>query len=357
MVSQGISERQHINALRNYFNEDGTPKTTSFNIGGKDLVVPLYILADHSSIGLEELDIEFSCRLIFGDEDKEVSSLKKSLLGLFKKKGYEHNIKGIEVDSGFNPNETGMAKINLYQTTKCMKKLLILLGLCLSISATAQTVGSTKTEQYKASFETAIDIERFLDYEGKQIPIQILKAGISDEMYEMYPELKEKRVGLGVANITMEYLENLNRFKFTEDKTEIKNRMVKQFQASAAGISENKLDGRGKINLAEYFVTVECYDYSVSEDETINLKDGVKNLMVTRLGLQVRFTNAETGVVFGASGLGEAKTTRELTILSDATVDEMKFNQSTISIATKKALDIACARILDRMVKKGIFEK
>jgi hypothetical protein len=221
----------------------------------------------------------------------------------------------------------------------------------------SQTVGSTKTEQYKASFETAIDISKYMDYEGPQIPIQILKCGISDEMYEMYPELKEKRVGLGVANISMEYLENLNRFKFTEDKTEIKNRMVKQFQASQAGISENKLDGRGKINLAKYFVTIECYDYSVSEDETINLKDGVKNMMVTRLGLQVRFTDAETGVVFGASGLGEAKTVRELTLLSDATVDPVKFNQSTISISTKKALDIACARILDRMIKKGIFTK
>ena len=236
-----------------------------------------------------------------------------------------------------------------------MKKLLILLGLCLSISATAQTVGSTKTEQYKASFETAIDIERFLDYEGKQIPIQILKAGISDEMYEMYPELKEKRVGLGVANISMEYLENLNRFKFTEDKTEIKNRMVKQFQASQAGISENKLDGRGKINLAKYFVTIECYDYSVSEDETINLKDGIKDNMVTRIGLQVRFTDAETGLVFGGSGLGEAKTTRELTLISDATIDPIKFNQSTISIATKKALDVAVVNILDRMIKKQIF--
>ena len=113
MVSQGISERQHINALRNYFNEDGTPKTTSFNIGGKDLVVPLYILADHSSIALDELDIEFSCRLIFGDADKKVSNLKESILGLFKKKGYEHNIRGIEVDSGFNPNNTGMAKIKV----------------------------------------------------------------------------------------------------------------------------------------------------------------------------------------------------------------------------------------------------
>jgi hypothetical protein len=239
-----------------------------------------------------------------------------------------------------------------------MKKLSVLLSFFLlsSVVGVAQTIGSTKTEQFKASFETKIDISQFMDYDGPQIPIQILKAGISDEMYEMYPELKEKRVGLGVANISMEYLENLNRFKFTEDKTEIKNRMVKQFQASAAGISENKLDGRGKINLAEYFVTIECYDYSVSEDETINLKDGIKDNMVTRIGLQVRFTNAETGVVFGASGLGEATTNRQLTLLSDASVDPIKFNQSTISIATKKALDIACARILDRMIKKGIFK-
>jgi len=239
-----------------------------------------------------------------------------------------------------------------------MKRLSILLVCFLLSSAAtmAQTVGKTQTEQYKASFETAIDITRFLDFEGPQIPIQILKCGISDEVYEMYPELKEKRVGLGVANITMEYLENLNRFKFTEDKTEIKNRMVKQFQASQAGISENKLDGRGKINLAKYFVTIEVYDYSISEDETVNLKDGVKNMVVTRLGLQVRFTDAETGVIFSASGLGEATTTRELTLLSDATVDEVKFNQSTISISTKKALDIACARILDRMIKKGIFK-
>jgi len=239
-----------------------------------------------------------------------------------------------------------------------MKKLLAFLPLLLvSVVASSQTVGSTKTENYKASFETKLDISQFLDYNGPQIPIQILKCGISDEMYEMYPELKEKRVGLGVANITLEYLENLNRFQFTEDKTEIKNRLFKQFQASQSGISQDKLDGRGKIRLAHYFVEIEVYDWSVSEDEEINMKDGVKNVMVTRLGLQVRFTNAETGEIIAASGLGEAKTTRELTLLSDATVDPVKFNQSTVSIATKKALDIACARILARMVKKEVFKK
>lgn len=240
--------------------------------------------------------------------------------------------------------------------------LLIVLGwylvmVFIAIKADGQTIGSTKTEEYKASFERAIDIQQYLDYDGPTIPIQILKCGISEEVYEMYPELKEKRVGLGVANISLEYLENLNRFTFTEDKTEIKNRMVKQFQASQSGITEDKLDGRGKIRLAHYFVSIEVYDWSVSEDETINLKDGVKNMMVTRLGLQVRFTNAETGEIIAASGLGEAKTTRELTLLSDATVDPVKFNQSTVSIATKKALDIACARILPRMIKKGVFPK
>ena len=237
-----------------------------------------------------------------------------------------------------------------------MKNIIILLGLLWTLSANAQTVGSTKTEQYKASFETKIDINQFLNYEGPTIPIQILKCGIGDDVYEQYPELKEKKVGLGVANISMEYLENLNRFTFTEDKTEIKNRMVKQFQASQAGISQDKLDGRGKIRLAHYFVEIEVYDWSVSDDEEVNLKDGVKNTMVTRLGLQVRFTDAETGEIIAASGLGEAKTTRELTLLSDATVDPVKFNQSTVSIATKKALDIACARILPRMIKKGVFK-
>ena len=240
-----------------------------------------------------------------------------------------------------------------------MKKLLVLLSFFLlsSTAVVAQTIGSTKTEEFKADFEKKKDISQYTDYEGPKKNIQILKCGIGEEVYEMYPELKEKRVGLGVANIVLEYLDNLNRFEFTEEKTEIKNRMVKQYQASQAGISENKIDGRGKIKLAHYFVEIECYDYSVSEDETVNLKNGIKDDLTTRIGLQVRFTNAENGTIIAASGLGEARTRRELTLMSDATVDPIKFNQSSISTATKKALDVAVANILDKMIKKKIFEK
>ena len=236
-----------------------------------------------------------------------------------------------------------------------MKKLLTLLLVPTLLSA--QVVGSTKTEEYRASFEKIVIIDSLMDYDGPKIPIQLLNIGINDEVFAMYPDLKDKRVGLGVTNIVVEYLEETNRFTFTEDKTEIKNRMVKQFQASQSGITENKLDGRGKIKLAEYFVYIEVYDFSVSEDETINLKDGVKNKVVTRLGLQVKFVDAETGEYFTGSGLGEAKTVRELTLMNDDNFGEIKFNQSTIGTTTKKALEDASAKIVTRMVRKGLFKK
>jgi hypothetical protein len=42
-------------------------------------------------------------------------------------------------------------------------------------------------------------------------------------------------------------------------------------------------------------------------------------------------------------------------ILGDITDDEVKFNQSTIGISTKKALETASSRIVSRMISKGIF--
>ena len=236
-----------------------------------------------------------------------------------------------------------------------MRKLLALLLIPTLLSA--QVVGKTQTEEYRASFEKKVNIDSLMDYDGPKIPIQLLNIGIGEEVFASYPELKDKRVGLGVTNIVVAYLEETNRFTFTEDKTEIKNRMVKQFQASQSGFTENKLDGRGKIKLAEYFVYIEVYDFSVSEDETINMKDGVKNKVVTRLGLQVKFVNAETGEYFTGSGLGEAKTVRELTLMNDDNFGEVKFNQSTIGTSTKKALEDASAKIITRMVRKGLFKK
>jgi hypothetical protein len=241
-----------------------------------------------------------------------------------------------------------------------MKKLSLLFSILLSLSLTYKASGQiakTKTEAYTASFEKKINIDSLMDYDGPTIPIQLLSLGINEDVYASYPELKDKRVGLGVTNIVVEYLEETNRFIFTEDKAEIKNRMVKQFQASQNGITQDKLDGRGKIRLAKYFVYIEVYDFSVSEDESLSLKDGVKQTVVTRLGLQVKFVDAETGAYFTGSGLGVAQTTREATLMNDANFTDVKFNQSTIGTTTKKALEDAASKIVVRMIKKKIFTK
>ena len=241
-----------------------------------------------------------------------------------------------------------------------MKKLSLLFSLFLSVLLghnVSGQIASVKTESYTASFEKKINIDSLMDYDGPKLPIQLLSLGINEEVYASYPELKDKRVGLGVTNIVVEYLEETNRFTFTEDKAEIKNRMVKQFQASQSGITQDKLDGRGKIRLAHYFVYIEVYDFSVSEDESLSLRDGVKQKVVTRLGLQVKFVNAETGEYFTGSGLGEASTTREATLMNDGNFSDVKFNQSTIGTTTKKALENACSKIVVRMIKKKIFTK
>jgi hypothetical protein len=134
-------------------------------------------------------------------------------------------------------------------------------------------------------------------------------------------------------------------FNFKEKKVI----MTKMF-----GISSNKIEVKGNVVLAKYFVYIEVYDFSVSEDEVVKIDGKQTVTQTTRLGLQVKFVDAETGQVIMGSGLGEASTVKMSSILGDVT-DEVKFNQSTIGISTKKALETASSRIVSRMITKGIF--
>jgi hypothetical protein len=216
-------------------------------------------------------------------------------------------------------------------------------------------IGTVKTEQYQAEFEKKQSIDVVADYDGKiQVPIQLLKIGINEELYEMYPELKDKRVGLGVTNIVIEYLEYTNRFIFTEEKEDIKQRMIAQDKASDKGVSSNKIEVKGNVVLAKYFVYIEVYDFSVSEDEVVKVNGQQTVNQTTRLGLQIKFVDAETSQVIVGSGLGEAVTIKTSSILGDIS-DEVKFNQSTIGISTKKALETASSRVVSRLITKGVF--
>jgi hypothetical protein len=233
-----------------------------------------------------------------------------------------------------------------------VKYIIILL---FSTTAFAQVLGKTSTEEYQASFEEKESILTIPEYNGKPIPIALLDIGVSKDVIEQYPELGDYRVGLGLTNIVVAFLEETFRFEFVETKDAIKDRMVAQYKASQKGLSTEKIELKGNIVLAKYFCYIEVYDFSISEDETINLKDGVKNKLVTRLGLQVKMVDSQSGTYMTGSGLGKAVTTRELTLINNDNLTDVKFNQSSIGTSTKKALESATAKVVKRMIQKDVF--
>ena len=90
----------------------------------------------------------------------------------------------------------------------------------------------------------------------------MLNIGVTEDVLSMYPELRDYRVGLGLTNITVAFLDETFRFEFVETRDEIKDRMVNQYKASQKGFTANDVNIMGKITLAKYFIYIEVYDFS-----------------------------------------------------------------------------------------------
>ena len=99
------------------------------------------------------------------------------------------------------------------------KITLITLLLCTVQVLYGQNLGRTSTEDYTATFESRESLWSIPEYDGESIPIALLNIGISEEVLKQYPELGDYRVGLGLTNITLAYLDELwPRFEFVETK-------------------------------------------------------------------------------------------------------------------------------------------
>ena len=181
--------------------------------------------------------------------------------------------------------------------------------------------------------------------------VQVVSVDMT-KVLSLYPALQEKNVGLGFAESVLDYLDETNRFIFTEEKSEIKERMVTQFKASKKGVFDEPIDGKGKIKPAHYFVYVTVADFAVDEDEQV---DGLKSkvAVTTFIRLQVRFVDAKTGQIYIGSGEGESQKVGESFLKS---LDDMKFSQSTVGKATRKSLETACTNVIQNLIKAGVFK-
>ena len=233
-----------------------------------------------------------------------------------------------------------------------MKKILgnIRLATVFTSFLVISSCGSMKTTTEKDVVESK-SISSVSNYtDSIKYAVQVVSVDLT-KVLQMYPALQEKNVGLGFAESILDYLDETGRFIFTEEKSEIKERMVTQFKASKKGVFEEPIDGKGKIKAARYFVYATVADFAVDEDETV---EGAKSKVVvtTFIRLQVRFVDAQTGQIYIGSGEGESTKTGESFLKSL----DMKFSQSTVGKSTRKSLETACTKVVENLIKAGVFK-
>jgi len=224
--------------------------------------------------------------------------------------------------------------------------LMFLLG-CATSSVEAQS-GKTKVQSKIASYEAEKTLDDIKWFDGEPEGVQLIQISISENILNAYPELRDKRVGFGVTNRIIEVLEEAGRFYFVEEKEEVINKMVQEWERSVSGLLDNELDSVGQFAQTKYFVYAELYDFAVSNQEEISRRKAkLKN--TTMVGIQVRLVSVETGKYITGSGLGTSAKEGE-GLLKNL---DMSFDQSTVSFATTGAVITAVANVLRRMEKRG----
>jgi hypothetical protein len=222
---------------------------------------------------------------------------------------------------------------------------MFLLG-CATSSVEAQS-GKTKVQSKIASYDAEKTLDDIKWFDGEPEGIQLIQIKVSENILNAYPELRDKRVGFGMTNRIIEVLEEAGRFYFVEEKDEVINKMVKEWERSVSGLLEEELNV-GKFATTKWFAYAEIYDFAVSNQEEIKRRKA-KITNTTMVGIQVRLVNVETGKYITGSGLGTSAKEGE-GVLKNL---DMSFDQSTVSFATTGAVITAVANVLRRLEKRG----
>ena len=208
---------------------------------------------------------------------------------------------------------------------------------------------SVGVQQYQAEFEKADALNTLPPYTGERQIIQLSKLNVNKELWEMFPELRDKRVGLGVSNRIIENFEVTGRFKYAEEKEAIQNQMLDAWETELNGLGDGqtqlKMEG---ISLPKYIVYAEIYDFAVSYGEDYN-KGKVQKTNTTIMGIQIRMVNVDNSQYIVASGQGTATQVGEGMFKNP----QMGFDNSTVGIATQRALEVATMNLVKRMEAYG----
>jgi len=227
--------------------------------------------------------------------------------------------------------------------------LLVIGGLLFVGTMATSCKSSVGVQQYQADFEKAEPLNTLPAYTGEKQIIQLSKLNVNKELWDMFPELRDKRVGMGVSNRIIENFETTGRFKYAEEKEAIQNQMLDAWETELNGLSngETKLKMEG-IAVPKYVVYAEIYDFSVSYAETYD-KGKLNKSNTTIIGIQIRMVNVDNGQYIVASGQGTSTQVGEGFFKNP----QMGFDGSTVGVATQRALEVATVNLVKRMEQYG----
>jgi hypothetical protein len=227
--------------------------------------------------------------------------------------------------------------------------LMVVGGLLFVGTMATSCKSSIGVQQYQADFEKAEPLNTIPVYTGERKVVQLSKLNVNKDLWDMFPELRDKRVGLGVSNRIVENFEVTGRFSYAEEKEAIVSQMLDAWETELEGMSngKTKLSMEG-VAVPKYIVYAEIYDFSVSYGENYN-KGKIEKTNTTIMGVQIRMVNVDNSQYIVASGQGTATQVGEGMFKNP----QMGFDNSTVGIATQRALEVATMNLVKRMEAYG----
>ena len=197
---------------------------------------------------------------------------------------------------------------------------------------------------------------KFPPIRGAKRKIQVVQINIPADDIKCYPELGEKRVGVGLSNILVETLFDTGRFTFLEDKEHILRRLVELWELTEDGILvKNPVAPETALQAPDFLIYAEVFDFvACAPVERIGLAS--KQLTcITSVGVQVRIANTATGEYIPGSTdplspEGKYVHTVNLPLFGDG---RSAFDQSAVGKATLKATQYAVLKAIQRLDRAG----
>jgi curli biogenesis system outer membrane secretion channel CsgG len=183
-------------------------------------------------------------------------------------------------------------------------------------------------------------------YSGPKKRVQVVSFDLPDTLLKRYPELREKRIGWGIANRLIDAFYETNRFQFIEEKDAMLGKILKNWALTQTGaISDSSAVKSEGLTAPQFLVYAEVFDFSIGSFEEV-LTVSAKQQKVIHIGIQIRLVDIATGEFIPATGIGEESVTKTSVVWASS---GETFGQSVVGKATQAAVTNAVFTLIKRL--------